>query len=440
MYQESIINNIIYSMSISMRQVVSYLVTVLIISSVFTIQVFALDYTISTLSISLDTDGFANVEYQISTIPTVANISLPLLGDKYVNFLVTDQNQDPLNYTISGVVVTVLSFGASVDISYSTQSLTSKIGDLWSMNFTSPVSIDILLPQGDTLVSLSQIPLEISTINQRQSILLPDGPNEITYQLGIVGTKEHSLLVITDAENAVNQAKSSGIIVTSAEAILSKAKKFYSTGNYISAEDYAGQARNAVTTITAIASDADSAIKTASTSIDKAKTEGRTNGLDAASSLLSQAQTAYSAGNYTKASSTASQATSKADLATNPQSNLDLILGAGTVFAIILLAVVIRRRPPSKKEQDSEKKPEGVFDPEAIIKKFPDLRDEDKQVVRFLAKSGGEAYADEIRDKVGMPKTSTWRLIRRLEGLGIVSERKIAGKSLVYLEDRYRIS
>lgn len=423
-----------------MRQAAPLLVAVLIISSVFITQVFALDFTISTLNISLDTDGFANVEYKISTAPTVANITFPLLGDKYVNFLVTDQNQDPLNYTITGAMVTVLSFGASVDVSYSTQSLTSKSGDLWSMNFTSPVSIDVLLPQGATLVSLSQIPLEISTINQRQSILLPDGPNEITYQLGIVGTKEHSLLVITDAESAINQAKSSGIIVTSAEALLLKAKNFYSTDNYVSAEDYAGQARNAVTAITALASDADSAIKTAITSIDKATTEGRTNGLDAATALLSQAQTAYSDGNYTKASSTASQATSKANSATTLQNNLDLILGAGIVVALILLTVVIRRRSPSKKEPHSKKKPKGVFDPEAIIKKFPDLRDEDKQVIKFLAESSGEAYADEIRDKVGMPKTSTWRLIRRLEDLGIVSERKIASKSLVYLEDKYRIS
>jgi len=417
---------------------VAFIFGLLLAATIITPHILAANYTISTLTVTIDPDGYTNLEYKVTTDPTVANITLPLIGVNYTNLLITDQNQEPLNYQIQGEVATISSLGSNVDISYSTQSLTSKRGDLWEINVTAPTSIGVTLPQGATLVSISQIPLEISTINQRQSLLLPDGPNEITYELGIVGTKEHSLLVITDAETAINQAKAGGLVVTSAETLLAKAKSDYNAGQYPSAEDYAGQAKNAITAITALASDADATIKTATSSISTAMSEGRTSGLDEANNLLANAKTAYTSGNYTKASSLAARSISYANSATKPGNDLVLYIGAGVVIVAIVIAVLLLRKRTTRGTSVVSSEVKGKVNIDSIYKRFPDLRDEDKLVIKFLADSGGEAYADEIRDKLDMPKTSTWRLIRRLLGLGIVGERKVAARSLVYIEANYR--
>jgi uncharacterized membrane protein len=421
-----------------MRLSVVFIFGLLLATTLVIPHVLSTDYTISTLTVTIDSDGYTNFEYKITTDPTVANITLPLIGSNYTNVLVTDQNETPLDYQILGDTAIISSLGSNVELSYTTQSLTNKRGDLWEMNVTAPTSISVLIPQGATLVSLSQIPLEISTINQRQSLLLPDGPNEITYELGIVGTKEHSLLVITDAETAINQAKANGLVVTSAEALLDKAKSDYNAGTYTSAEDLAGQAKSAITAITALASDADTNIKTATNSIEKATIDGRTNGLDKASSLLVNAKAAYTSGNYTEASTTATLAAGDADSATRPINNMVLYLGAGTVITALLIAAVLLRRRSKQKISSGALEVKGKVNLDSINRRFPNLRDEDKQLIKLLAESGGEAYADVIREKLDMPKTSAWRMIRRLISLGIVGERKVATRSLVFIEVNYR--
>ena len=43
-----------------------------------------------------------------------------------------------------------------------------------------------------------------------------------------------------------------------------------------------------------------------------------------------------------------------------------------------------------------------------------------------------------IRDRFEIPRTSAWRMIRRLMGMGVVEERKIGGQSLIYIVKKYR--
>jgi uncharacterized membrane protein len=413
-------------------------IAIILLGSAVSIRSLEAQYTVSTLSITLESDGFASVEYRIATDPTTANITVPLIGKTIANLVVTDHNQVVLNYQLQGEAVMIFSLGSSVEISYDTPSLTNKVGDIWDINVTSPVSLSVRLPQGATLVSLSQIPLEISTIDQRQNILLPEGVNEISYLLGIVGTKEHSLLVITDAEASINQAKSSGLVTAYADNLLTKAKNYYNAADYYSAEDYAVQAKNAATTTVALADDADANIKAASTLIDKAKADGRTNGVELATSLLNQAVTAYDVGNYSEASSLAAQAVTNANSATRSLDQIILIAGIVVLIAAVTMAVFLLRRKRGGETPSPPLKGGGIVDLESIYRDFPDLREEDRQMIKLLADSGGQTYADIIREKLQMPKTSAWRMIRRLLSQGIVGERKVGLRSLVYIEEKYR--
>jgi uncharacterized membrane protein len=56
-----------------------------------------------------------------------------------------------------------------------------------------------------------------------------------------------------------------------------------------------------------------------------------------------------------------------------------------------------------------------------------------------LSDNGGEAFAAEIRDRFNVPRTSLWRMIRRLEREEVVEVQNIGGQSLVRISPRYAI-
>ena len=93
------------------------------------------------------------------------------------------------------------------------------------------------------------------------------------------------------------------------------------------------------------------------------------------------------------------------------------------------------KKPPSGVPVDSSQAREVNLD--LIFWHHQDLRLEDKEVLRFLAESNGEAFASEIRDRFEIPRSSAWRLIRRLVNNEIVEERKIGNQSLVRVRDKY---
>lgn len=64
----------------------------------------------------------------------------------------------------------------------------------------------------------------------------------------------------------------------------------------------------------------------------------------------------------------------------------------------------------------------------------PHLRNEDKQLLDFLCEKEGSVFESEIRNKFVLPRTSLWRLIKRLEREDLVEVRKIGGQNLIKLK------
>lgn len=65
----------------------------------------------------------------------------------------------------------------------------------------------------------------------------------------------------------------------------------------------------------------------------------------------------------------------------------------------------------------------------------PQLMKEDREVLEFLAEKEGKAFESEIRQRFPeMPRTSLWRLIKRLEKLEIVEVKKIGLENQVLLK------
>jgi uncharacterized membrane protein len=99
-----------------------------------------------------------------------------------------------------------------------------------------------------------------------------------------------------------------------------------------------------------------------------------------------------------------------------------LIAAIVAVTAVVLSAILIvrRRRGPNV---------------EKILKAHPELKKEDREVIKFLAEKDGKAFEAEIRERFpDMPRTSLWRLVRRLERLEIVEIKKIGLENQVALK------
>jgi hypothetical protein len=69
-----------------------------------------------------------------------------------------------------------------------------------------------------------------------------------------------------------------------------------------------------------------------------------------------------------------------------------------------------------------------------IIEDRPHLRPEDQQVLKFLVEKEGAAFESEIRSKFQLPKTTIWRLVKRLEREELVEIRKAGGQNLIKLK------
>lgn len=62
------------------------------------------------------------------------------------------------------------------------------------------------------------------------------------------------------------------------------------------------------------------------------------------------------------------------------------------------------------------------------------LSEEEADIIRFLKKSGGKAYQSDIMRALGIPKTTTWRYVKKLEEKNLVKIEKKGGKNLVVLK------
>ena len=65
-----------------------------------------------------------------------------------------------------------------------------------------------------------------------------------------------------------------------------------------------------------------------------------------------------------------------------------------------------------------------------------ELREEEVQVLRFIAEKGGRVLESDLRKRFLLPKTSLWRLVRRLERLGYVRVSKVGIQNEIELVKR----
>jgi uncharacterized membrane protein len=400
------------------------------------------EYTPVSLTFTLYSDGTARTEYLVESDAFQARVDVELFGPPYYNLVIRDDEGNPLVHSTDEANVTVDSLGAlELTFTYVTMSLTTKEGIVWTFNVSTPVSTRIRLPEGAAIFDMSDVPTDIGVDGSRQYIVLEAGDLSVYYMIGLPDMESDAQEALTEAESHIGDLESMGYVLTEARSILSQAQDLYNSDQYVESKN---RAELAVATADETLEDAVNAyddIGRASEAVSQASTDGRTDGLDEAQSSLEAASTHYSEGSYVEARTYALQAYQQAVTAIAPKSNsllyagLLLLAGLGGGGYYYYAQRIKVEGPPPDFPVDSSQPREVDLD--LIFWQNQDLRLEDKEVIRFMAESNGEAFASEIRDRFEIPRSSAWRLIRRLVNNGIVEERKIGNQSLVRIKDEY---
>ena len=393
-------------------------------------------YTPANLNFKVYSGGAVLVEYGVIVDQTYPSVNVTLYGDVLENLLVVDGLGLPLDHFFINGSLSVYSLGAEqVLITYLSQDLTEKMGRYWTLSLNASIDSLITLPIEGHIVSLNKVPEVIESFGSQIQLLMSEGLIEITYVIGVVGTKAYAQIVLNEAEKTITQIIGLGINITSAEIKFQEAQQLFDFGNFGQAESLGYEARSLAIQINQTAFQAIQEMGNAEKAVTEAEGDGRTIGINEARSLLDQADTAYFIGDYELALSLAIQAKEKADEASSGFPFIQVIV----VFAAVLTcSMLLFYRSRGKTEDASLDIEVDKVDVEKIFKRY-DLRAEEKQAIELLAERGGKVFEAEIYEKLGLPRTSTWRMVRRLAGMGIVEVRKYREQNLVCVRKRYML-
>ena len=354
--------------------ILSITIIVIILLSVFSASAQSA-YAANTLLLKVYSDGNVVVDYRFSIDGTSPRVSIPILGQVYSDMIVTNERNLPLNYAVSNGVVTVDTLGdMETNILYITPDLISKDGSIWTLLINASVPFSAEFPVGSTIMGISSMPVSITSIDNQYILTMNAGMQNVSYTLGAVGSKEQATVIIDNAKKTIEQASKKGIAVNEAQNELAKANQAFDQERYLDAEQYASSAKR----------------------------------------LIEQAL----------------------PKTTEPlllilQNNSTLLLAIAASAAIFISLASLYRHPKDKLKYE---KTTRTVDITKIFESKQHLRIEDRDVLQYLADSGGEAFESEIREKFKLPKTTVWRMTRRLVREDLVEIQKIGGQNLIKIK------
>ena len=112
------------------------------------------------------------------------------------------------------------------------------------------------------------------------------------------------------------------------------------------------------------------------------------------------------------------------------------VLALSLMVPITLAGFWLLKRKKNKSKLKTDKLLDEV-DLEKLFKRHRELSQDETKVLNFLASKHGKTFEAEIFELLNLPRTTTWRLIRRLEGLEIVYVKKSRRQNIVLIRDKY---
>ncbi len=370
------------------------------------------DFQVETTQLQIYRDGLVRVTQTLAVNETLPEVTLTLLASSVDNIIVLDENQTFLDYEIDGINLTVFTLGAtSVSLQYDTDSLTRKDFDIWSLIVDTPYNLTVLLPEESTIIDLSEIPTSIDTDGNKITLSLFPSQWEISYVFPLVSPAEFQ---VSNLEVTPSNVKA-GEQVTVSVTITNIGEQ---TGSY-TLPLLINQTTEDTRTVTLEKGES----TTATFTITK-QTTGTYN-IEIAG-LVSQFTVSEETSNGTPTNEPPTNGTPTNGPPSNGAASTPIPLEYVAVAAIAVAAVLVaaflffRRRG---------------HDIEKIYRTHPQLTQEEKDVIRFLAENEGKAFEAEIRERFpDIPRTSLWRLVKRLEKLEIIKVKKIGLENRVELK------
>jgi uncharacterized membrane protein len=350
------------------------------------------EFQVDSTTLQVYRDGLVHVTQTLSVNETLPTVTLPLLNASADNFIVLDENQTVLDYEVDGINLTVFTLGTkNVSLQYDTHSLTRKDFDVWTLIVDTPYNLTVLLPEDSTVVYLSEIPTSIDTDGNKITLSLFPSQWEISYTFPLTPPAKFQIsnLEVTPHNAEVGEEVTVSVLISNVGG---------QAGSY---------------TVPLI--------------INQTAEDSRKVTLEkGASTIATFKVTKQTPGTYNVevdglvGEFTVSEAAS--DGAHSNMIPIEYVVAAVAAVAVVLFVafVLVRRR--------------GV-NVDKIFRKHPHLNQEEKNVIQFLAEKEGKAFESQIREQFpSIPRTSLWRLVKRLEKLEIINVKKIGLENQVELK------
>jgi uncharacterized membrane protein len=116
------------------------------------------------------------------------------------------------------------------------------------------------------------------------------------------------------------------------------------------------------------------------------------------------------------------------------------LIGAPIIAALAGAIIMIKRKqtkssPVIQTEELSEPQTKtDSSDVENIFNLRPEMREDDKEIIKFISANGGEVLESDLRKKFLQPRTTMWRAVKRLERQGVIEITKKDLQNLVKLK------
>jgi len=349
------------------------------------------EFQVESTNLQIYRDGLVRVTQTLSVNETLPAVTLPLLNSSVNNFIVLDENQTVLDYEVDGVNLTVFTLGAtSVSLQYDTNSLTMKDAEVWTFLVDTPYNLTVQLPEESTVIYLSEPPTAIDTEGNKITLSLFPSQWEISYIFPLTPPADFQ---ISDLEVTPHEVEAGEEVIVSVKITNVGGQ----TGSY-----------------------------TLQLLINQTTEETKTVTLEEGASTTTEFKIIkQTLGTYNiEIDGLVDEFTVSAASSNGTHSDLIpieyLVAAAAAAAAIIFVVFLLFRRG---------------YNIEKIFKMHPRLNKEEKSVIEFLAENEGKAFESQIRERFpDIPRTSLWRLVKRLEKLEIIRVKKIGLENQVELK------
>ena len=461
------------------RPVIVLIVFVILYGSIFDKAFSQIQFQVNSVFIGILSNGDSIVQYDLRLKSNTSEITLPLIGGNINEILVRNYISKYLPYTFNSVTneIKINSQNESqIRITYQTPDLVNKQEREWSFLIDSAFPFTVKLPNEAVVTNLGeQSPSLIRKLGGQNLLSFDKGRISIHYVIGYAGTREQATISINSAELDLAKAESEhlGINLGSVKDILLNAKTALNQSNFIDAERLATNASDLSSTITESFEVSKDMMSNATRKIE----EFQDMNVDTsqASEFVSKSNFEFIQGNYLKAIEYVTLAVNSLDV---PRQEQPFLYSSAIYLLLIPLAVsigffilrkykrkynphmqdtvnkndpynsdnptnsykensFIEQQSPGEEQTNTEVTPEKSnlqnFVSDAIRQKG-NLKPEEKDILLYISEKEGAAFEGEIRNKFILPKTSLWRLIKRLERENLIEVTKIGGQNLIKLK------